>query len=118
MSMSEGAEQQVQTEVVVDDSGTVPSYSNFCRVTATPEEVIMDFGLNPQPFAVGRQDVKANQRIVMNFYTAKRLLTALAMTVQRHEGTFGSVELDVRRRAGALSETPTQVPMPGSIVAD
>jgi len=93
--------QQQQTEVYVDDTGTLPSYSNFCRVTATPEEVILDFGLNPQPFATGRQDVKANQRIVMNFYTAKRLLTALGMTIQRHEGTFGSIELDVRRRAGA-----------------
>ena len=86
--------------------GTLPSYSNFCRVTATPEEVILDFGLNPQPFATGRQDVKANQRIVMNFYTAKRLLTALGMTIQRHEGTFGSIELDVRRRAGARGSDP------------
>ena len=95
------------TEVVVDDSSTLPSYSNFCRVTATPEEVILDFGLNPQPFATGRQEVKANQRIVMNFYTAKRLLTALSMTIQRHEGTFGSIELDVRRRAGATPQTYT-----------
>ena len=54
-----------------------PLVFEFCRVTATPEEVILDFGLNPQPFATGRQEVKANQRIVMNFYTAKRLLTAL-----------------------------------------
>jgi hypothetical protein len=96
--------QQQMTEVVVDDSGTLPSYSNFCRVTATPEEVILDFGLNPQPFAPGRQEVKANQRIVMNFYTAKRLLTALGMTIQRHEGTFGAIELDVRRRAGAFQQ--------------
>ena len=115
--MSAG-EEQVQTEVVVDDSNTLPSYSNFCRVTATPEEVIMDFGLNPQPFAVGRQDVKANQRIVMNFYTAKRLLTALAMTVQRHEGTFGVVELDVQRRANLHTSLPTSVPNPGSLVRD
>ncbi len=99
----QGQPQQQTTEVVVDDSGTLPSYSNFCRVTATPEEVILDFGLNPQPFAAGRQDVKANQRIVMNFYTAKRLLTALGMTIQRHEGTFGSIELDVRRRAGSTA---------------
>jgi hypothetical protein len=98
--------QQQTTEVVVDDSSTLPSYSNFCRVTATPEEVILDFGLNPQPFATGRQDVKANQRIVMNFYTAKRLLTALGMTIQRHEGTFGSIELDVRRRAGSVHQFP------------
>ena len=96
--------QQQTTKVYVDDSGTLPSYSNFCRVTATPEEVILDFGLNPQPFATGRQDVKANQRIVMNFYTAKRLLTALGMTIQRHEGTFGAIELDVRRRAGSAQQ--------------
>ena len=106
--MSEGeapaAPQQVQNEVHVDDTGALPSYSNFCRVTATPEEVILDFGLNPQPFATGRQDVKANQRIVMNFYTSKRLLTALGMTIQRHEQTFGSIELDVRRRAGTAQQ--------------
>jgi hypothetical protein len=101
------------TEVVVDDSATLPSYSNFCRVTATPEEVILDFGLNPQPFATGRQEVKANQRIVMNFYTAKRLLTALGMTIQRHEGTFGSIELDVRRRAS--SQPQQSYPQPGRV---
>jgi hypothetical protein len=100
------------TEVVVDDSSTMPSYSNFCRVTATPEEVILDFGLNPQPFATGRQEVKANQRIVMNFYTAKRLLTALSMTIQRHEGTFGAIELDVRRRA---TSQPQVYPQPGRV---
>ena len=102
---------QQTTEVIVDDSGTLPSYSNFCRVTATPEEVILDFGLNPQPFATGRQDVKANQRLVMNFYTAKRLLTAMGMTIQRHEQTFGAIELDVRRRAGAAHQQfSTQAP--------
>ncbi|MGE5756439.1 MAG: DUF3467 domain-containing protein [Planctomycetaceae bacterium] len=102
--------QQQATEVVVDDSGTLPSYSNFCRVTATPEEVILDYGLNPQPFASGRQEVKANQRIVMNFYTAKRLLTALGMTIQRHEQTFGAIELDVRRRAGSAQQHVSQPP--------
>ncbi len=106
-TMSEEQPQQVQTEVFVDDAGVLPSYSNFCRVTATPEEVICDFGLNPQPFAQGRQDVKAQQRIVMNFYTAKRLLTALGMTIQRHEQTFGSIELDVRRRATGMPTQPT-----------
>jgi hypothetical protein len=106
-------QQQPQTtEVVVDDSATLPSYSNFCRVTATPEEVILDFGLNPQPFATGRQEVKANQRIVMNFYTAKRLLTALSMTIQRHEGTFGAIELDVRRRATGAAQP---YPQPGRV---
>jgi hypothetical protein len=51
MTMSDSPQ---QTEVIVDDTRVVPSYSNFCRVTATPEEIIVDFALNPQPFAEGR----------------------------------------------------------------
>ena len=89
---------QQTTEVVVDDSGAQPTYANFCRVTATPEEVVLDFGLNPQPFTAGGQIVKANHRIVMSPYTTKRLLAAIGMTIQRHEQTFGSIEVDVNRR--------------------
>lgn len=89
---------QEKTEVVVDDSGAAPMYSNFCRVMANPEEVILDFGLNPQPFAADKQVVKANHRIVMSPFTTKRLLAAIGMTIQRHEETFGTIELDVNRR--------------------
>jgi Protein of unknown function (DUF3467) len=89
-------------EVVVEDSGVEPTYANFCRVMATPEEVILDFGLNPQPFTAGSQVIKANHRIVMSIYTTKRLLAALGMTIQRHEQTFGPIELDVNRRVSPL----------------
>ena len=34
----------------------------------------------------------------MNHYTAKRLLSALSMALQRHEQAFGVLETDVRRR--------------------
>ncbi len=97
-------------EVVVDDAGAEPTYSNFCRVTATPEEVILDFGLNTQPFATDGQHVKANHRIVMNFYTTKRLLGAISTTIQRHEQTFGTIELDVRRRATTLPRQQAGAP--------
>ncbi len=93
------AETQQQTEVVLNDKDANSAYSNFARVTATPEEVIVDFGLNPNPFLAGKQEISVTQRLIMNFYTAKRLCSALAMTLQRHEGTFGNIELDVRRRA-------------------
>jgi|SRR5579884_3314073 len=100
-----GTEQQAaQPEVVLNEKGAHAAYSNFARVTATPEEVIIDFALNPNPFLAGKQEVSVSQRLIMNFYTAKRLLSALAMTLQRHEQTFGSVELDVRRRA--LAQPP------------
>jgi hypothetical protein len=95
---------QPKAEVNVDAAGVQPSYSNFCRVTATPEEVILDMGMNPQPFATGVQQVKANQRVAMNFYTAKRLMIALEATIRRHEQTFGPIELDVRRRARSFQQ--------------
>jgi hypothetical protein len=100
-------------EVVVDDAGAEPTYANFCRVMATPEEVILDFGLNLQPFSPGRQDVRANHRIVMTPYTTKRLLTAIVMTIQRHEQTFGEIELDVNRRVGSQSPRPMPPGGPG-----
>ena len=92
-------EEQVHTEVALNDRDAHAAYSNFARVTATPEEVIVDFALNPNPFQTGKQEVTVSQRLIMNFYTAKRLCSALAMTLQRHEQTFGAIELDVRRRA-------------------
>ncbi len=94
---SEPVEQQA-TQVEVDDSKTVASYANFCRVTGTPEELLIDFGLNPQPFGVPTQPIVLSQRIVTNLYTAKRLLQVLQLTVQRHEATFGALETDVQKR--------------------
>ena len=43
------AQQEQPQQVQLDDSGAVSSYANFCRVTGTPEELIVDFGLNTQP---------------------------------------------------------------------
>ncbi len=91
--------QPQQTEIILNEKGAHVAYSNFARVTATPEEVIVDFALNPNPFVGGKQEVQVTQRLIMNFYTAKRLCSALVMTLQRHEATFGAIELDVRRRA-------------------
>ena len=48
-----------QAEVVLKEEGAHAAYANFARVTATPEEVIIDFGLNPNPFLNGRQEVKS-----------------------------------------------------------
>jgi hypothetical protein len=42
--------------------------------------------------------IKVTQRIILNFYTAKRLLAALSMSVQRHESVFGVLETDINKR--------------------
>lgn len=80
---------QQRVAVEVDDSDTVCTYANFCRVTGSPEELIVDFALNPQPMGAPTSPIQIKQRTVMNYYTAKRLLAALQMSVQRHEGVFG-----------------------------
>lgn len=85
-------------QVQVDDAHAVTCYANFCRVTGTPEELIIDFGLNAQPFGVPNDPVKINQRLILNYYTAKRMLHALHLTVQRHESAFGVLETDVQKR--------------------
>lgn len=96
---------QVQSEIILNEKDAHVAYSNFARVTSTAEEVIIDFCLNPNPFQTGRQEIPVSQRLIMNFYTAKRLFSALGMTLQRHEQTFGPIELDIRRRAQASPAT-------------
>lgn len=85
-------------QIQIDDAKALATYANFCRITGTPEELIIDFGLNPQPFGVPAEPIPVTQRIVTNFYTAKRMLHALQLTIQRHEATFGVLETDVQRR--------------------
>ena len=71
------AEQQKQPQPTkVDDSKAVSCYANFCRVTGSAEELIVDFGMNTQPINNADSTVDVQQRVVMNFYTAKRLLHA------------------------------------------
>jgi hypothetical protein len=85
------------TRIEIDDRDATAGYANFCRLSGTPEELIIDFGLNPQPTAAA--PVAVTQRVVTGWHTAKRLLNALQMTVQRHEATFGVLETDVQKRA-------------------
>ena len=92
------AQAQQRQQVRVDDSKVSALYANFCRVTGTPEELIIDFGLNPQPFGIPLEPVVVSERIVTNYYTAKRMLHALQLTLQRHEAAFGVLETDVQKR--------------------
>lgn len=90
---------QVQRHaLVVDASKAHAAYANFCRVTGTPEELIIDFGLNTQPMGVPSEPIEVSERIVMNYFTAKRMLSALSMSLQRHEAAFGVLETDVQKR--------------------
>ena len=96
--MADEAQSNQPVPVPVDESHIVATYANFCRVTGTPEELIVDFGLNKQVAGNSPETIQLTQRIIVNFFTAKRLAAALAMAVARHEQAFGVLETDVQRR--------------------
>jgi hypothetical protein len=89
-------------QFAVDSSHLSTAYANFCRVTGTPEELVLDFGLNTQMTPQPTEPVKLTHRLVVNFFTAKRLLHALHLAVQQHENVYGVLEVDIQKRIRAV----------------
>lgn len=108
------AARPLQTQVEVNDADATATYANFCRVTGSPEELIVDFGLNPQPVGMPKDPIQVKQRIILNFYTAKRLLAALQMSVARHESVFGNLETDINKRVRPGLNTGNQAANPNA----
>jgi hypothetical protein len=101
---------QQAPQFTTDSSQLSTVYTNFCRVNVTPEELVLDFGLNTQMQPTPSETIRLSHRVVMNFFTAKRLMLALHEVVSRYENTYGVLELDVNRRARV---TPRPGPAPG-----
>ena len=93
-----GSPTTLPAQLQVVDSDAAASYANFCRISGTPEELLIDFGLNPQPVGPLANPVVVSQRIVTSWNTAKRLLSVLQMTVARHEAAFGFLKTNLQKR--------------------
>ncbi len=99
------APQAAQEPVKISAEGVEATYANLCRVTSTPEEVILDFALNPNAFGkVIDEPLKLSHRIIMNYQAAKRVALILGETIRRHENAYGTIELDPRKRVKAAQE--------------
>lgn len=92
------ARQQPEIQPTLEPSTLAPIYTNFARVTGSPEELILDFGLNTDPMGNPSTPVRISERLVMNYYTAKRLWMALGVSLRRQESAFGVLETDVAKR--------------------
>ena len=95
---------QQQIQLRIDERDMRTDYANAFRTNGTAEEVMLDFGINlampPAGENVSPQVLfKVNERIVMNYYSAKRLAITLSQLIRRHEEQFGVLELDVSKRA-------------------
>ena len=107
-SLEEQAQQQTgkQVRLRVDQSNMGTTYANAFKTNATSEEVIVDLGLNmvvPNPQQEGSDvagDIlfQINNRLILNYYTAKRLALSLGQIVRGYEEKFGEVKLNVADR--------------------
>jgi len=102
------AQQQTgqQVRLRVDQTGMTTNYANAFKTNATSEEVIVDLGLNtvvPNPQGkdadvAGDILFQINNRMVLNYYTAKRLALSLGQIVRGYEEKFGELNLNVSDR--------------------
>ena len=65
-------------EFSVDTTNLLSGYVNFARMTGTPKELVLDVGLNTQMTPSLPEPIKLTHRLVLDYYTAKRLLGALS----------------------------------------
>jgi hypothetical protein len=97
---------QKQIRVRVDERNLQTSYMSGFRPTVTAEEVILDFGLNLVRPTGNKENpaelvFQANNRLIMSYFSAKRLAMVLGQIVHRYEQQFGEIELNAaKRRAG------------------
>ncbi len=83
----------------IDQSKLATTYANVCRIAQTPNEVIVDFGLNPNFFGqMLDEPLKLDARVIMSHDAAKRLCLNLMATIQNFESKYGPIELDVTKR--------------------
>lgn len=108
-SVEDQAKQQTggkQVRLKVDHTGMTTNYANAYKTNPTSEEVIVDLGLNmvvPNPQGqdaeiAGDIIFQVNNRLIINYYTAKRLALSLGQIVRGYEEKFGELKLSASDR--------------------
>ena len=106
---------QQQVRLRLDEREMTTCYANAFRTNGTAEEVLLDFGLNlvvpaatppgqegqpPEAQQTRQPEIlfQVKERVILNYYSAKRLAITLSQLIRRHEEQFGELELDVAKR--------------------
>ena len=91
----------------IDQAALKISYANVCRIAQTPNEVIVDFGMNPNFFGqILDEPLKLENRVIMSHDAAKRLCLHLMASIQNYESRYGTIELDVTKRLKPQAAQP------------
>ena len=84
-----------QPNVNVNDANMTTTYANAFRQHSNQHEVIVDLGVNITSKDANDQvqmQFNVDNRLVMNYMTAKRLAGMLVQVVQAHEKQFGEIK--------------------------
>ncbi len=83
----------------IDTATLRTTYANVCRIAQTPNEMIVDFGLNPNFFGnILPEPLRLETRIILSHDAAKRLALHLASAIRDYEAKYGVIELDISKR--------------------
>lgn len=95
---------QRQVRLRIDEREMKTVYVNAFRTNANADEVVVDMGMNLVTPAGqgGRQQGEIlftiSDRMIMNYYSAKRLAMMLSQVVRQHEQQFGELKLNAAER--------------------
>lgn len=89
--------QQQQIQLSINESRMRTSYANTIRTSTTPDEVVLDFGMNmPMPSPDGKPMLvfDVSSRVVLNWRGAKRLAISLSQVIRQFEEQNGEINLN------------------------
>lgn len=88
------AEAATGPKIVWDDSRMQTTYANVCNVLGTREEIMLLFGAN-QAWQSDQKEVKVvlSNRVVLNPYAAKRLMSMLEIGLREYESRYGELKV-------------------------
>lgn len=98
--------QQTPVPLQMTPQQTSVHFANLCRGSMTPEEVFLDFGINPNAFSRVTEDpIQITARVVLTPPSAKRLLHLLHVMLSRHEESFGPIPVEPRLITSDVANT-------------
>jgi hypothetical protein len=89
--------QQRQVRLQIDETKMHVAYANTIRTSTTPDELVLDFGINlPVPAQDNQPTLQfsVGSRVVMNWAAAKRLAISLGQAVRGFEEANGEIKLN------------------------
>lgn len=95
--MSDQKPQQQQIQLRIEEQRMKTTYANTIRTTTTPDEVVLDFGMNmPMPGPDGQPAIlfDIGSRVVLNWRGAKRLAISLGQVIRQFEQQNGEIPLN------------------------